>query len=155
VIRDKIGRSVEISKILKHLDNIENKLLTIKGIPGMYKIDLVELIAQHVNQRNNFRNGVIKIRVGANYKTRSILNKMEEIFIQNGLIIVGESDDETQDDFKIIMKRLINAMKKLNLLIVLINVNFIIIKEGDVIFKEFLENVLTNCQEVKFLMTSG
>jgi len=140
---------------LKHLDNIENKLLTIKGIPGMYKIDLVELIAQHVNQRNNFRNGVIKIRVGANYKTRSILNKMEETFIQNGLIIVGESDDETQDDFKIIKKRLINAMKKLNILIVLINVNYIIIKEGDAIFKEFLENVLTNCPEVKFLMTSG
>lgn len=121
----------------------------------MYKIDLVELIAQHVNQRNNFRNGVIKIRVGANYKTRSILNKMEETFIQNGLIIVGESDDETQDDFKIIKKRLINAMKKLNILIVLINVNYIIIKEGDAIFKEFLENVLTNCPEVKFLMTSG
>ena len=46
-------------------------------------------------------------------------------------------------------------MKELNLLIVFINVNYIILKEGDKVFKLFLENLLSNCSEVKVLMTSG
>ena len=47
-VKDKIGRSIEMVEILKHLDNRENRLVTIVGIPGLLKQDLSDLIAQHV-----------------------------------------------------------------------------------------------------------
>ena len=75
-----------MSKILRKLAQKDVRFLTIKGIPGMNKIDLVELIAQHLNERNIYKNGILKIRIGANYKTRILFNKMEEIFIKNRLI---------------------------------------------------------------------
>ena len=45
-------------------------------------------------------------------------------------------------------------MKKLNLLVVLINVDYIILNEGDTLIKLFIEKVLSNCPDIKFLMTS-
>ena len=36
-------------------------------------------------------------------------------------------------------------MKNLNLLIVLINVDYIILNEGETLIKMLLENILTNC----------
>ena len=63
-MKDKIGRSIEMTEILKYLESRENRLVTIVGIPGLLKQDLSDLIAQHVYQRDKYANGVVNIRVG-------------------------------------------------------------------------------------------
>ena len=51
--------------------------------------------------------------------------------------------------------QIIETMKDLNILIIFINVNNILIKEGDQILKQFLKSVLSSCNKIQFLMTSG
>ncbi len=56
-VDDFLGRSVEMHQLISYLH--ENRLVTIKGVPGIGKTSLAKQVGHFLQERLTFKNGII------------------------------------------------------------------------------------------------
>ena len=146
------GRSSDMMKIIHYC--CENKLVTVRGIPGIGKSALVRRIANHLYERNFFEDGVI---FASHNNEKEITDYCHNIVQQIYVQCEGAFRDfyVSQDaPWKTKLDRIIQRLKDYELLFILDNFDVARNKdEGN--FKYIVRRLLDDIPKLRILMTSS
>ncbi|CDW83802.1 nb-arc domain protein [Stylonychia lemnae] len=148
-VEDFVGRRSEMHEII--MDVIENRFVTIKGMPGIGKTTIAKAIIHFLDERQLFRDGIILLSLRGLDQANMILTRLQLII--NKHLPPQEKDDKAIENFSQIQERIIQFMKDKEILLVLDNAEDTLRKEGNQ-FREILQHLLVCCPQLRLLLTS-
>ena len=149
-VDDFLGREIDMHEIISLLS--ENRLVTIKGMPGIGKTSLSKAIANYIKQRNIFKNGILYVRARGINSTGAIISKL---VLELGGKIQSHpgAANEKGSSPPIQMKQMDKQLQNLQLLIIIDNAEDPLNKDK-INFQEFLREILSRHPNIKILLTS-
>lgn len=119
-IDDFLGRKKEMQEVISYVMN--NRLVTIKGIPGIGKTTLAKGVAFYLDQRLAFKDGIIMITLRGLDQANMFLTRLFLIISKRLPCLDNEKDEKTYEDVDDLKERIIENIREKELLLVLDNV---------------------------------
>ncbi len=129
---------------------MQNRLVTIKGIPGIGKTTLAKAAAFYIDERNLFHDGIILLTLRKIDQATMFLTRLYLILSKHMPTVKDNEKVEGQEQLQ---QRIINFLKDKELLMVLDNVEDPLRMEG-CDFREIIQDILARCPKITLLLTS-
>lgn len=150
-VEDFLGRRKEMQEIISYVMN--NRLVTIKGIPGIGKTTLAKAAAYFLDERNSFKDGIILLTLRGIDQANMFLTHLFIILKQHMPCLDKVKEEKVLEDTKNLQDRIICFLKEKQLLLVLDNAEDPL-RAVAAEFREILSCLLARCPRLTILLTS-
>jgi predicted ATPase len=144
---DFIGRTLEMYQIIQSI--LEKRVVNVMGIPGIGKTTLVKAVAHYLNERHQFKDGIIILSLRNLDQTSMVITRLELIIKKR----LKEEGNQTVSDHMVLLDHVVSFLADKEILLIMDNAETPS-KKDPKNFSDLIKNVLDNCPLVRFLFTS-
>ena len=95
-VEDFLGRRKELQEIIS--DIFSNRLVTIKGIPGIGKTTVAKAIVHFLDERRSFKDGIISLSLRGLDQTNMMITRLK-IIISKHMPPTNEKEEKAPESF--------------------------------------------------------